>query len=395
MNTQIKCPYCHKQFEPTDAYKHELEEKLLREEQEKHKKELEKLAAEKEELAKSRTEEIEKIKKQVAETAKQEAKENLDKELKDKENQILSLKKRAEAAEEIELKVRKEKREFEESKRKFELEKQRQLDEEREKIRAKATKEAEEGQALKIAEKDKKLSDAEKQILELQRKIRQGSQQTQGEVMELEIENILRAEFPLDNIVEVKKGQRGADILQNVVDKKGRKCGGILWESKNAKWSQGWISKLKEDQRQAKAQLAVLIVTNPPEDIKGFVFREGIWVTTWKLVVPLAMALRFNLVNMFHEKAISVGKNEKMEVLYQYLTSVEFKHRVEGIVEAFGYLQTDIEREKRWFQTKWARQEKELRKVIDHTQGMYGDLQGVMGRALPEIKSLELPGKEE
>lgn len=469
MNNQIKCPYCNKSFEPTDAYKHELEEKLLRETQEKHQEEIEKLKREKQELtvtkdreledtkkqvaeavrlevgkkikqemeatieiskkeaevkAKQNTElqeqleekskllgemkeeknklrlaheqELEETKKQIVEKAKIEAQKSVTKELKDREDQIAQLKKRAEAAEEEELKVRKEKRELEESKRKFELEKQRQLDEERNKIRDQALKEAQENHELKDKEKDKMIDDLKKSLADAQRKAQQGSQQTQGEVLELEIEDILTKEFPTDSIEEVKKGQRGADVLQRVIDKKGKVCGTILWESKNAQWSNQWIGKLKEDQRAAKAHLAVLVVTDPPEKLEAFAFRDGVWIVVRKMIVPLALALRFDLIRLNYEKLSNVGKNEKMEVLYQYITSMEFAHRVEAIIEAFGRLQEEMERERRWFQSKWARQEKQLRKVMDHTHGMYGDLQGVVGKSLPDIKILQLEsGKDE
>lgn len=245
---------------------------------------------------------------------------------------------------------------------------------------------------LKDLENYKKMQDVLKANEELKRKLEQGSQQTQGEVLELTIEKKLREDYPQDEINEVKKGVKGADVFQIVIDKKGQKCGSLLWESKNAKWSETWITKLKEDQRQAKADLAILVSVDLPDDIKekGIGYKNGIWICGTTSFNQLAMSLRFNLVNIYYEKQNAVGVDEKMKVLYEYLTGNEFKHRVEGIVEAFGTLQDDIEREKRWFSSKWARQEKEIRKVIDHTHGMYGDLQGVTGRALPEIKSLEL-----
>lgn len=377
MTTQIKCPQCGKLFEPTDAFKHELEDKLLREVQVKHR------------------EEIEEVKKQVAEKTKLEAQESVTKELKDKENQILGLTKRAEQAEEQEIKIRKEKRELEESKRKFELEKQRQLDEERNKIRGDALKEAQEKHELKDKEREMVIENLKKSLEDAQRKAQQGSQQTQGEVMELELEQTLRREFPEDRISEVKKGERGADISQTVIDKLGRECGTILWESKNAQWKDEWLKKLREDQRAAGAQLAVLVAANPPEDIETFIYKENVWITTIKSARGLAIALRFDLIHINFEKLANVGKNEKMEVLYQYLRSVEFTHRIEAIVEAFNNLQGDIEKEKRWFNLKWSRQEKELRKIIDNTHGMYGELQAVTGRELQEIKHLELSEAEE
>jgi hypothetical protein len=272
-----------------------------------------------------------------------------------------------------------------------ELTMKKKLLEEEEKIKYEARKKVEEEHQLKDTEKEKLINDLKKALEDAKTKAEQGSQQTQGESLELTLEATLKQEFPMDVISEVKKGVRGADITQTVIDKKGQNCGTILWESKNAKWTEGWTIKLKEDQRQAKADLAVLVSVNLPPEVDTFNYRGGVWVCGWTSFVPLALALRFNLVNIFYEKQNVIGVDEKMKVLYEYLTGNEFKHRVEGIVEAFGTLQDDIEREKRWFSAKWARQEKEIRKVIDHTHGMYGDLQGVTGRALPEIKSLELP----
>lgn len=225
---------------------------------------------------------------------------------------------------------------------------------------------------------------------ELKKKLEQGSQQTQGEVLELEIEEVLRKEFPNDEIKEVAKGVRGADIVQVVKDKMGKTCGLILWESKNAKWSDTWLSKLKEDQRAAKADIAVLVSENLPEGIKNFSYKAGVWVSSRQTFAALASALRISLHQVFTTKQSAVGKNEKMEVLYEYLSGVEFRHRVEGIVEAFSEMQEDIEREKRWFTAKWSKQEKSLRKVMDQTHGMYGELESMMGKSLEPIKSLEL-----
>lgn len=395
MTTQIRCPQCGKLFEPTDAYKHELEEKLLSEAQAKHQKEIELLKSERQEFEESKKKEFEEVKKQIVEKAKSEAQESVTRLLKDKEEQILEFKKRAEHAEEEELKIRKEKRELEEAKQRFEIEKQRQLDEERTKIRDLVLKEAQEKHELKDAEKEKKLQDALKMNDELKRKLEQGSQQAQGEVMELELEQILRREFPEDKISEIKKGERGADISQTVIDRRDRDCGTILWESKNAQWKDEWLKKLKEDQRAAGAELAVLVVANPPKDLDTFVYKENVWISTLKSARGLAMALRFDLIHIHFEKLANVGKNEKMEFLYQYLRSAEFTHRIEAIVEAFNSLQGDLEKEKRWFSIKWSRQEKELRKIVENTYGMYGELQAVTGRELQEIKPLELPEPEE
>jgi hypothetical protein len=258
-------------------------------------------------------------------------------------------------------------------------------------IKAEARKNADDEYTLKLREKDKQLADAWQKVKEAEAKMQQGSQQAQGEALELEIEEILREAFRDDEISEVKKGQRGADTVQKVIDRKGRLCGTILWESKNAQWSETWLPKLRADQRAAKAQIAVLVTTNPPAGCDTFLHRDGIWIVKRRFARDLASLLRHSLIAVYAERANQAGKDEKMEILYGYLTSVEFQYRVQAIVEGFTYLLDDVEREKRWFETKWARQEKEIRKIIDSTQGMYGDLQAVTDRSLPTIAALELP----
>ncbi len=204
----------------------------------------------------------------------------------------------------------------------------------------------------------------------------------------------MKVEFPYDEIVPVPKGVRGADVVQKVKDNSGRMCGQIIWESKKTKaWSNGWIQKLKDDQRMIKADLAVIVSVALPEDVKGFVLRNGVWICDIKLVVALAVALRINLLNVSRERAMSVGKNEKMEILYSYLTGVEFKQRVEAIVEAFSSMDQGLRKERMAYEKIWSEREKQIKKVITNTVGMYGDLSGLV--ALPQIKTLELPeGKD-
>lgn len=350
MSNVIKCPKCGEEIEIDKVLTHQIEEEVLSSLTAKHKEELDSAKRSLEEEASKRAE---KLTHQIEEL--------LD------EKRALK-----EKAEEMEIEVKK------------------KIMEAEERIKIDVKQKAEEEHKLKDLEKDKKLTDALTQIEVLKTKIQQGSQQTQGESLELELETKLKAEFPMDKIGEVKKGQRGADVTQVVVDKLGRSCGTILWESKNAKWTEGWISKLKEDGRQAKSDLLVLVSVNLPDGVESFIYKDCVWVTSWKNFIPLAWSLRFNLVSLFHERSSSEGKDEKMKVLYQYLTGTEFRNRVEGIVEAFGNLQDEMEKEKRFFNTKWARQEKEIRKVIDHTHGMYGDLQGVIGKSLPELEALKM-----
>src|SRR3989344_8007917 len=329
-----------------------------------------------------------KLLKQIEETEKEKEAER-----KMLEERIAEKDQKLKEAKENELQIRKEKNKLEEDKQNFELEKQRQLDEERKKIFEEAGKKATEEQQYIIAQLKKQLTDATKAKDELARKLEQGSQQTQGEVLELGLEEILKAEFPYDEIVPVPKGVSGADVVQKVKDHSGRVCGQIAWESKKTKaWSDGWIQKLKDDQRVIKADLAVIASATLPEDVKGFVFRDGVWICDIKLIVALATALRINLLNVSRERAMSVGKNEKMEVLYSYLTGVEFKQRVEAIVEAFTNMDMGLRKERLAYEKIWSEREKQIKKVITNTVGMYGDLSGYV--ALPQIKTLELPESE-
>jgi len=293
-----------------------------------------------------------------------------------------------------ELEIRKEKNELEEEKKNFEIEKQRQLDEERVKISEEASKKATEENHFVIARLQKQLSDATKAKDDLARKLEQGSQQTQGEVLELELEEVLKAEFPHDEIVPVPKGIKGADIIQRVFDHSGHICGQIVWESKNVKaWSENWIQKLKDDQRLVKADLAVIVSSVLPPDIKGISLRDGVWVCDIKLTTSIATMLRQSLEAVSMERMMSVGKNEKMEILYAYLTGVEFKQRIEAIVEAFTGMNEGLQKERMAYEKIWAEREKQIKKVVVNTIGMYGDLSGYA--TLPQIKALELGDGEE
>jgi hypothetical protein len=272
-----------------------------------------------------------------------------------------------------------------------ELEAQKKLAAEEGKIREEVARTSDEKYRLKIAESEKKLADTQKALEDAQRKAAQGSQQNQGEVLELDLENRLREEFPYDEIEEVKKGVRGADVKQHVKNPGGTACGILLWETKNGKWQPAWIAKFKADIRGANASIGVIVSQETPSEIGDLKNIEGnVWVVSPKLATRLAAALRITILHVDSANKMNAGKDAKMEALYQFLVGPEFRHRVEAIIENYTVLQDEIEREKRSSALKWARQEKAIRAVIDNTIGMYGDLQGITNRALPTIKTLEL-----
>jgi hypothetical protein len=283
-------------------------------------------------------------------------------------------------------------RELDDAKRELELTVEKRVQASVAEVREKAKKEAEDSLKLKVLEKEEQIASMQNKIEELKRKAEQGSQQLQGEVMELELEHTLRSKFPFDTIEPVAKGEFGGDVIQRVVSQMGLSCGAILWESKRTKnWSDAWLAKLRGDQRTAKAEIAVLISQALPKDTESFSNVDGVWVTAPKYALPLVMALRQTLIEVANSKQSQEGQQTKMELVYDYLTGPRFRHRVEAIVEKFSDMQTDLDREKKSMTRLWAKREAQIQGVIESTVGMYGDLQGIAGRALQEIEGLEVP----
>lgn len=287
-------------------------------------------------------------------------------------------------------------RELDDAKREMDLTIEKRVQELLTTTREQAKKEAEDGLKLKVAEKEQTISSMQKQIEELKRRAEQGSQQLQGEVQELELEDTLRTKFPRDLIEPVPKGEHGGDTLHRVFGPLQQICGTILWESKRTKnWSDGWLAKLREDQREAKAELAVMVSHTLPKDVDTFDFVDGVWVTSPRNVVPVAIALRHTLIELSIARQASEGQQTKMEMVYQYLTGARFRQRVQAIVEAFSSMQEDLNKEKKAITKQWAKREEQIERVMLATVGMYGDLQGIAGKSLQEIEGLDiaaLPG---
>ena len=288
--------------------------------------------------------------------------------------------------------IRKE-RELDDAKRELDLTIEKRVQANLGNEREKAKKEAEEELKLKVMEKDQTITAMQKQIEDLKRRAEQGSQQLQGEVQELELEALLTAKFPRDTIQPVPKGEFGGDVLQRVVGPLNKICGTILWESKRTKnWSDGWLAKLREDQRAAKAEVAVIISQVLPKEVETFGFVDGVWVADPKVALPVALSLRQTLIEVASVRQASEGQQTKMEMVYSYLTGPRFRQRVQAIVEAFSSMKEDLDREKKAITRQWAKREEQIDRVMQATVGMYGDLQGIAGRTLQEIEGLELQG---
>ena len=406
----IKCPNCGSSIPLSEALSHDIEERArlkYQSELERSKKDFQaeliqkdkelqkRLEAERKTLT-SKIDELEEKYKQdkqaLEKKIKEAATEEVGVELADLKAQVESGKKRLKEAQEQEITLRQRQRELEEKEQAMELELARKLDEERGKIEERLLNRFEEEHKLKDAEKDKRLGDALRQIEDLKRKMEQGSQQSQGEILEVELEELLKREFVFDNVEPVSKGVRGADILHTVKTQSGRTCGKILWETKRTKnWSDSWLQKLKDDQRDAKADIAVLVSESLPSGFHHFRQMDGVWVTDIPSVLSLALALRVVLVQVATAKEIESSKDDKKDLIYRYVTGPEFKNRVTAIIEGFRAMKDDLEAEKRAMTRIWDKRTKQIERIISNTAGMYGDLEGLAGTALSHIKILELP----
>jgi hypothetical protein len=408
MNTNtIVCPKCKAEIPLTDAVTHGIREQLEKEFTARQRtlqdsvdaRELALAERQKQIAQAEKTIEQQVAAKVAAERktlqaeAREEAKQGLTVEMQDLRNQLADRQQKLADAQKAELELRKQQREVEQRAQTLELEVARKLDAERETIRKQAAETATEAERLKVAEKEKVISDLQLQITALKQKAEQGSMQLQGEVLELDLEDQLAAAFPHDTVEPVSKGVKGGDIHQRVRTNTGHDCGMILWEAKRTKnWSGNWAPKLKEDQRTAKAELAVIISQVLPPELKHFGQVEGVWVCDFLSALPLAAALRHGLVTAAMARLAETGKAGKMEELYAYLCGLEFRQHVEAVVESFAAMQQDLQKERRAAEKAWAAREKQLGRALQHTAQLYGGIQGIAGQtALPEIKALELP----
>ncbi|MBC7247572.1 MAG: DUF2130 domain-containing protein [Actinobacteria bacterium] len=401
----ITCPQCGYEIPLTEAISHRIREEMEREFQARmamQRKELENkekdlLSREaalreaagrvEEEVAKRLALEKENLEKAAREKVRGEFQlelNNLEEELKEKGEK---LKKMLEA----ELQLRKEQRKLKEEKEAMELEIARRLDRERKSMEEAIRRGVSEEFVLRQRDYEEKIRNLTEQIGELKRRAEQGSQQAQGEVLERQVEEELRVSFPQDRIEAVSTGRKGADILQVVCDDAGRECGAILWEAKRTKaWSDGWLEKLREDQREADADIAVIVSTVLPRDIKGIGLRDRIWVCDYPSFTGLATALRAGLIQVYTARQAEVGKGHKMELLYDYLSGLEFRQRVEAMVEALRAMHMDLEREKTAMQKIWKKREKQMQRILASTAAMYGEMQGIIGASMPELEALDL-----
>lgn len=368
----ILCPHCGKKVEISQAFTHQMREEVRLEQAKQHKEEIEKTRLEAEERALKR------------------AKEELQVRLKNSQNEAEETIKRNKDLQEQLLTLTKEIRAMKQKDEDREIEMQRKLLKEQERMKLEITKSEQEKSHLEKAELIKKLDDTTKALEDAQRKAAQQSQQLQGEVLELELENRLKENFPLDDIQPVPKGIEGADLFQKVKNNHGQIAGMIIWETKRTKaWSNSWLPKLREEKRKIDASMAILVSDVLPEGIETFAFHENVWITSYKYAIPLVNVLRMSLFEIAIAKSAAVNKDERLEALFTYLTNDSFRNRFEAQVESVIELRNDLEIEQRSVIRQWKKREMQIKRLTSNIASMYGELQGIIGNALPSIQSLD------
>ncbi|HPF39666.1 MAG TPA: DUF2130 domain-containing protein [Phycisphaerae bacterium] len=346
------------------------------------------------EVAEKLTAERRRIAEEEAKKARRAAADDLDvkaKELEEIKQLLESNNAKLAEARKQETEFRRKQRELEDKQNELDLELEKRLAAALAPEREKAMKAADEEYRLKLAEEQEKSRKLLEQLAEAKRRAEQGSQQMQGEIQELDLETRLTEAFPRDVIEPVPKGQFGGDVVQRVLSPQGQECGAILWESKRTKnWSGGWTDKLKQDQRAAKADVAVIVSQALPSGVDAFTEVDGVWVSAYPFAIPLAGVLRMALTEASLARRAAEGQQDKMAVLYQYMTGPQFRQRVEAIKDAFVTMQSDLDAERRVITKQWEKRQKQIERVMVSTVGMYGDLQAIAGTTIQEIEGLEM-----
>jgi hypothetical protein len=410
--SHIKCPNCGTDINVNNILSHQLEEEIrqkyqaqLTEEKQKYQKEKDALNNEKEVFEQQKKQDKalfeERLEKQLKEeriVLETKLKSKLSEEQADQFKLLQDeLNQKSEQVKELnrtKAEIERLKREKEEAKELAEAEAQKKLNEQLSTEKEKIRKSEEEKNELKMRDLQKQLDDQKRLTEEMKRKQEQGSMQLQGEVQELAIEEWLQTQFPLDSIEEIKKGARGGDCIQTVNTFAQQNCGKIYYESKRTKDFQGsWIEKFKADMREKAADIGVLVTEAMPSDMERMGLRDGIWVCTYEEFKGLSGVLRESIIQVSTALGSQVNKGDKMQLLYDYLTSNSFRMQVEAIVEGFSSMKSALESEKRAMQRIWKEREKQIDKVINNTIDMHASIRGIAGNAIQAVKALELPGE--
>jgi hypothetical protein len=393
----ITCPECKHEFTPDQSLKGHLDH-LMQDERLKLQGEYDKIHQLKKQLSEKETsitelvnEAVEKEKLKIKADLEKKVRDESDVEIKELKELLNIQQQKINKAKQLEIQIEAMKREAKEREDDMRL----QYDKQKAVDQAKfeqlvVTRESERNQ-MKMAEKEKQLSDLRKQLEEARRKAEQGSMQTQGEVQELALQELLEDIFKFDIIRDVKKGANGADIIQEVKTPYGKACGIIALESKRAKnFSDSWIAKLKEDMRTHGATHGIIVTEVMPKDMPTFGLRDGIWICTFKEIAGLVAAIRQICITETSIKATEKDKESKVHALYNYLMSREFKQRVEGILQHVSTMKENVEKHRKSVLSVCRKQEIEIDQMNFLMIDIIGSIDGLSGNALGQVRGLEL-----
>jgi hypothetical protein len=364
--TRITCPNCGQEINVEDVLAHDIEEQTRG-----------------------------RLEKEIGERVRTEIEGKKNREIAELSRELQESRQRTTQLQESQIAYEKLKRRFEHMERDYQLKMEQELTLRQQEMEESITERESRRLSLKLLEKDQKLDSLTKQLEEMRKRAEQGSVQLQGEAQEVAIERMLSELFPRDHVREVPKGRQGADAVHLVYTDSGENCGTIIYESKRTKnFGKDWIEKLKRDQMNEKADLAVLVTETLPQGIDQTALMNGVWVCSFSGFKSLAMVLRDSLIRIHALRKSQTHKGDKMTMLYDYLTSQEFKLQLESIIEGFTSLKGSIDRERRAMEKLWKERKKQLEKVLLSTTHFYGSIKGIAGSSVPQIPMLELDGGE-
>ncbi|MEM0135263.1 MAG: DUF2130 domain-containing protein [Thermoplasmatales archaeon] len=373
----VICPKCGAEIQVSTALRESIESKA----NELYEKKL------KIDLEKKLSEEREKIKEEIN--------EEMNSKLAEMEDKVSVKEKYLQEARKLESEERKKRIEMEEKIMEQKLASERQIEEERKKIQEKLRKEYDDEYNLERRENQQKIEGLMKKVQELSQKLEQGSQQIQGEALEEELEDRVKAAFSYDSITSIPQGSKGPDLIQTVRNSNGIESGKIAWEAKRTKdWNEDWVGKLKEDLVTYGAEVGIIVTKTLPKDISTFGTRNGVLVTGFENAIPLATIARMNLIEIARQKRLGDSSNETRDILYRYLTSTQFRQKVEAVADGIVRMKSDIDTERRSMERQWSKRTKEIERAMVNFSGMFGDLQGIIGKNLPNVKTLGISDED-
>lgn len=389
-NSTIKCPQCKYEFEATDAFRDEVQRDLNLKAKEWQNNKEEEYRKKEDAFQQQLADSLNKQKHNIEVTLRKSISGDFESKLKILNDANIENEEKLKLSRLNELEFLKKEQILKTKEAELEITLQKKLNEAQNSITETVKKQEQEKNNLRFKEYEKKISDNLELIEIMKNKSELGSMQLQGEVQEIALEELLRNTFQFDVIEEVAKGVKGADCILHVKNNLAQPCGKIIFESKRTKsFTNEWIEKLKNDMRAQQSDIGIIVTETLPRDMNTFGFKDGVWICRFNEVKPLSYILRDSLIKINTALVTQENKADKMHVLYNYLTGIEFRQNIEAVVEGFLSLKDGITREKIQMEKIWKEREKQLEKVLNNTIQFYGSIKGIAGNAIGDLKILE------